>query len=468
MTGSYVDSRGASSKLVEFFILTLTLASTCCLWFLGLLTLPVAIWLTSLFLIALVFLCWYRFDGGLHPVFLFMGLLLVFQGGRLLGYITGAVDDPFQIELQTWVPFNVHPDTKFISLFVVAFSALVIYLSCRLFYRKNISESNGKHHQYLRVLYLFFLFTFPFLVIKDVLYLRYMMAHGGYYAIYTDYEGVVSSAGVIVRTLGAFATSAFLLIYLIETNPRRLTIVTSLYLLGSVGDLLMGYRGKVYTLVLMLWYLRNLKRGKPFPLRTMLIAGFVMTTVGVVIVAFREQHAVQYLNPMAFLAQQGISFNVTECAIEYRHAFERYGASYLLHDLTAAFVPVMEAKDGQFIARDLSLFLNPFSFEQGAGTGSDYLAQLYVAGAIRGVFLGSLFVGFLFVWLQRIGKELWGQIVMVCIGQSLIYIPRGGLLEPFSQGVKVGLPILALLWIADFWTRHDSHKQLSAQHVLKA
>jgi hypothetical protein len=217
-----------------------------------------------------------------------------------------------------------------------------------------------------------------------------------------------------------------------------------------------------------LWYLRNLKRGKRFPLWTMLTAGLLMATVGVVIVAFREQHAVRYLNPVAFLSQQGVSLNVTECAIEYRHDFERYGFSYLLHDLTSAFVPVMEVGEGKLIARDLSLFLNPAAFEQGDGTGSDYLAQLYVAGATWGVFLGSIFVGFLFAWLQRIGNSLWGRIAMICIGQSLIYIPRGGLLEPFSQAVKIGLPMLVLLFIADFWTSHHGFKQTSGQHTLEA
>ncbi len=468
MTTSFVGVAEDSAKLAEFFVFSLLFAGACGLWLLGLLTLPVAIWLTVLLLCALIFLCWRHFNGGLHPVFLFMMLLLVFQGGRLIGYMTGILEDPFQIEVQTWIPFDVHPSTKIISLLVLALSALAIYLPCRFFYRLAPQEDGEKYRPYLGCLYFFFILTFPFLIIKDVLYLRYMMAHGGYYAIYTDFEGVVSSAGVVVRSLGVLASAAFMLIFLIETKPRRLAIITTVYLLGSIGDLLMGYRGKVYTLILVLWYLRNLKRGKPFPLWTMLTAGILMASLGVIIVAFREQHQVQYLNPVAFLSQQGVSFNATECAIEFRHEFQRYGASYLLHDLTSAFVPVMEAGEGEFIARDLSLFLNPVTFEQGNATGSDYLAQLYVAGATWGVFIGSLFVGFVFVWLQRMGRGLWGGIAMVCIGQSLIYIPRSGLLEPFSQAIRIGLPMIAMLWIAGLWANRHGREHPPQPSVLEA
>ena len=463
-----IGIRKFPAGIVEFFVLSLMLTAGCCLWLLGLLTLPVAIWLTCFFLIALVFQCWYQFDGGLHPVFLFMGLLLVFQGGRLLGYITGAVEDPFRIELQTWVPFEVHSESKFLSLFVIALSAALIYLPCRFFYQKITLEDLTKYSRYLGVLYLFFFLSFPFLIIKDVLYVRYMIAHGGYYAIYTDYEGVVSSAGFVVRSIGVFATSAFMLIFLIETKSRRLVTLTSLYMLGSIGDLLMGYRGKVYTLILLLWYVHNLKHGKRFPLQRILVVGVLMATLGVAIVAFREQHDIQYINPMSFLAQQGISLNVTECAIEFRHVFERHGASYLLHDFTAAFVPVMDAGKGQFMARDLSLFLNPSAFESGNGTGSDYLAQLYIVGGVWGIAIGSLFVASLFVGLQRMGKNLWGGIAMVCLGQSLIYIPRGGLLEPFSQAIKVGIPMLIMLWAADIWVRYRDYGSPPEKHPLES
>ena len=444
-----MNLRDARSKQIEFLAISLVLALSCIFWFLGLLSLSVAIWSTCIFLIILVFLSWYRFDGGSHPVFLFLGLLLIFQGGRLLGYIAGALNDPFRMELETWIPFEVPSETKVLSLFSIALSAACIYLLCRASYRKTALEESGREKA-LPALYIFFILTFPFMILKNILYLRYMMAHGGYYAIYTDYEGVVSSAGFIVRGLGILGTSAFMLIYLLERSSRRITVVTTLYMVASIGDLLIGYRGKVYTLVLTLWYLRNPKQGKRFPLPTILFAGLLMASLGVVILAFREQHAVEYLNPMAFVAQQGVSLNVTEAAIEYRHVFEPHGVSYIVHDLLGAFVPVMDATGGKFMPRDLSLFLNPFMFAQGNGTGSDYLAQLYIAGKLWGVLWGSIFVGAVFAWLQRVGKDVWGGIAMVCIGQYLIYIPRGGILEPLSQGIRIGIPMLILLWTANY------------------
>ena len=48
-----------------------------------------------LFMVGLICAAWRNFDGGRHPCFLFLGLLFVFQCGRLSGFWTGFPDDPF-------------------------------------------------------------------------------------------------------------------------------------------------------------------------------------------------------------------------------------------------------------------------------------------------------------------------------------------------------------------------------------
>lgn len=435
------------SILGEFTVATLCLFICSTLWVLGILPPEVAVWLTAGYLTILLLLSWQRFDGGSHPVFLFLGLLLVFQGGRLLGSVAGLIDDPFKIEVQTWIPFDVSRSTEGITLLILALSATLVYFPCRLLYRK-VQLKPGNEVRLLPALYLFFALSAPFLAFKNIQYFRYIQAHGGYYAIYTDFDGVVGSAGTAVRLLALFGTQAFMLIYIIERRPKRLIFVTTLFLLLSVGDLLIGYRGKVFTLILTLWFIRNLKRGKHFPLPTLMAVGVLLSLVAVVIVGLREQHAVQYQNPLAFLVGQGISLNVTEAAVEFRHVFAPHGASYLLHDLDSAFVAVMEAKPGELFGQDLSVFLNPISYSWGAGTGSSYLAESYIAGGIAGVCIASVAIGLTFAWIQRLSGRFTGGILMVLLGQFLIYTPRTGLLEPISQGIKAGLPLCILLLMA--------------------
>ena len=81
-----VEKRGHALKLsmpVFSGILTEFAAASACLivcsllWVLGALSVDAAVWLISGYLTALLFLAWWRFDGGNHPVFLFLGLLLV-------------------------------------------------------------------------------------------------------------------------------------------------------------------------------------------------------------------------------------------------------------------------------------------------------------------------------------------------------------------------------------------------------
>src|SRR5664279_3926087 len=51
--------------------------------------------LTVLLLAFLIGLAWSRFDQGRHPCFLFLCTLLLFQGGRLIGFCLKVTPDPF-------------------------------------------------------------------------------------------------------------------------------------------------------------------------------------------------------------------------------------------------------------------------------------------------------------------------------------------------------------------------------------
>src|SRR5271157_5305555 len=66
--------------------------------------------LTVLLLASLIVLSWRRFDQGRHPCFLFLGTLMLFQGGGLLAYCLGADNDPLRVQIMTPIPFYVSRD----------------------------------------------------------------------------------------------------------------------------------------------------------------------------------------------------------------------------------------------------------------------------------------------------------------------------------------------------------------------
>src|SRR5579862_4471181 len=91
----------ACEALVEV-LASLVLAGSASLAFaMGWLPRDAASVLVLLWLVALVVLAWSRFEAGRHPCFLFLSLLLLFQGGRLAAAFAGGGIDIFRIELMT-------------------------------------------------------------------------------------------------------------------------------------------------------------------------------------------------------------------------------------------------------------------------------------------------------------------------------------------------------------------------------
>src|SRR5581483_10035392 len=92
---------------IEILLCSCALLMSALLFILGGLRIDVAIVLSTLFLTALTSLAWLRFDRGRHPCFLFLGTLLLFDDGRLIGYCLGQTADPLQIGFMTQNLFSI-------------------------------------------------------------------------------------------------------------------------------------------------------------------------------------------------------------------------------------------------------------------------------------------------------------------------------------------------------------------------
>lgn len=397
----------------------------------GVLPLAGCIWLATVMLACMLFLSWYRFDGGRHPCFLFLGSLFIFQGGRLLGYVLGIVEDPMQIEVGTPLPIHVPQEPAELTLLILVLSAVLVYLPCRVNYRPAFFDK-GNEIRWLPALYILILLTFPFGFYKNYAYLSYLRAHGGYIAVYTDSAALLQSAGLVVRTFSLINTTAILVAYVFERRPKKLTLLLFLYFVLSTLDLLIGFRGKFFSQALGLWFLYKLKTGRRFSAVPLLVTFLVISLLAVLTAAFREEQNVVQLNPLNFLVLQGGSLNVTEGAVQYSQIFSRYGGSYVWWGFVYnLFHPPTELHH-QLWTNDLSVYLNPAAAEAGYGTASSYLAELFLLGGIPAIALGSVLIGYCFNLLHRISVRSWGALLLAFVLPAMLYLPRAELLSPLS------------------------------------
>jgi oligosaccharide repeat unit polymerase len=427
--------------VLEAALLGMLLAAGTLLANLNLLSLSVASHGTLLLLLGLILMSWKRLDHGRHPCFLFLGMLFIFQCGRLLLPLINRDDDPFRIQLGTAIPFDVSARTAFLTLLVILLSAVSIYLPCRWRPRRIVLRP-GWEQEWLPAAYCLLAITLPFTAYKNYLYLSYIFAHGGYLAVFTQNDALIATAGFVVRTISLMGSSLFMAIVVMEHRTRLLAAVTGVFVLISVLDLLIGFRGKFFLLILTLWYISKLKSGRGFRLIPLVVIFCVLSTVAVLIADFRENTETNLVSPVGFLASQGTSMQVTELAIDQYDRLARHGTAYLICGFIAGFSSNRNLPDGSCLDLDISRELSPSSFEAGYATGSSYLGELYLCGGAVSIFVCSLLIGLLLRWMHGKCDAFWGALLTILLAPALVYLPRSNLLNPAATLLK-SLMILA-------------------------
>jgi hypothetical protein len=412
---------------------------------LGIISINTCAWIVAALLISLTILSYYRFDGGRHPCFLFLVTILLFQGGRLVCSLCGIIDDPMLIVVQTSVPISVKISTAELTLILLAISAGLIYAPCRLFY-KPVKFSQSSDALQLRAIYVFIALTIPFSFYKNIMYFLYLKSHGGYITIYTDNAAVLQSAGIIPRVVSMVNIIAIMVAYVLEYRPKRSRFILFLYLIFSVLNLLIGFRGKFFTQIMTLWYIHNLKTGHKFRFAKLFVFAALGCLISVIISIFRGDAVTPTFNPLEFIGHMGVSINVTEAAIEFYDLFSQYRFNYILGGFTNGITPLPVGAEHVLWTNDLSYFLNSAAARLGFGSASSYLAELYLLGRSVGIILGSLAIGGSLNIIHHCSSRLSGTLLLAFILPDLIYLPRLELLAPLSALIKsfVGVGILAI------------------------
>lgn len=424
--------------------------------------------LTILLLGALIVLAWNRFNQGRHPCFLFLGTLMLFQGGRLLSYCVGGESSPLRIGGIAPYPFDMSRDEAGIVLLCLALSALCIYAPCRWNYRKIQSPADAAVRRYLPYLYLVFYATLPLQLFKNYKYYEYVQQHGGYVYFFINHSGVASSVPLLVRAIVLITFPAFVAIFVFERRKKYLYLATALYFATASLVLLLGLRGGIFAIVLVLWYVSGIKSSQRSRVVTVAALAILLVMVGSVVQGLREDNPKSLSDlaraPVEFVTLQGNSLDVTEVAVKYRKVFAPYAASYLWNELKNGFV----ANDtsnyfrGKSLAFDVPVLLNSNAFSLGHGTGGSYVAEAYVIGGVAGVVVISLLIGAGLHLLYRLSRKGLSLFIVAMILPDVIIMPRGNLLDWLSVLLRtaISIGILALGWIfyrSLSWLRPTPH-----------
>ena len=434
---------------IEGCVLLLLIASGALALELRWLSLGAAVRLSVVFLSSLLLLAWKRFDGGRHPCFLFLGMLLVFQGGRLIGYTFGILDDPFQIIVQTAIPIDISRSSASITLLLITLSAVSGYLPSRWRFKPaKLEDSRAK--EWLPFAYVLLALTFPLMLYKNYLYFSFVRSHGGYLSVYTDSDAIVHTAGTLVRTVSLIAFNLFLIVFVLERRWKFVVPIAVLFLASTFLELLIGFRGKAFLLVITLWYLNNLKRGTGFRLVPLAATFAILSLLAVAVAGFRENRATVLFSPVEFISGQGVSLGVTETAVEFRRVFQPHGMDYLFYSLETSYKPSGTFQQGQIFDNDVSVFLNLSAFLNGFAAGGSYLAESYIVGGILFTAICSIVIGCGLRVLHNASGYASGAVALAMLMPGMIYLPRTGLFEPIASGIKnliAAYLIYACLWM---------------------
>lgn len=392
--------------------------------------------ITVVFLGVLIALSWINFRKGMHPLFLFLGLLALFQAGGLLAYIfSGNTGEPLMI-YPAEIPFEVPQRVQSETLLLIILSALLIYLVPRLA-DSQVEYEAPANERLLPILVAIILVCLPFHFWKNYEYLLYVRAHGGYLAIFRSDEHI-AEVGLAVRVISQLCSAAFVVYFVYERPGRRMFFISLAYFAISVVELLIGLRGKVMLLFVCFLFLWKLKRHTGFGLRGLILLGLVLAAVAQSVAIFRENKA-QSLNamdlPAMFLSGEGVSLGVTEAAIAFRPQFSPYRLAYLVHGVRSIFqseaTPQAISPQGQVLDNDTSMFLNRSGFVLGYGTGGSYLAEGYIFGGVVGVIIESLLVAWLLIWIARYLSG-WAAPFAWSVMTSVVYLPRANFITLLS------------------------------------
>lgn len=386
-----------------------------------------------------VFVLIWRFTNrGRSFLFLFVSLIILFLGGRLFTPLLGYQYDPGYLSFggDTYVGNDVH--IGYVVLMLTTINALLIGVG---FDRITAKKNEGLDQccdNFIKFLNICILLALPFYLYKNYLYYKILNAQGGYIAMYLSTEHL-DEAGIVMR-IGALACQALLLARVFFSKERTQYLNWMIFF-GIIfsAELIIGLRGKYFVIMLALFFLYITRYNIKLGLSRLFILATIVAFISIAIEQFREQKSestVVGFILLGFLHQQSISSDVVKGAIAFSNNLGG-GVEYFFKQLLVPFLPPTVISSGWSLSGDLSQLVMPQAYLNGFGTGSSYIAELYLIGGASLIFIVNVTIA---SYLKNIRygpnfKDFYRFIFLT----GLLYYPRSTLGDPFISVIKYGL-----------------------------
>lgn len=350
------------------------------------------------------------------------------------------------------------------SIKIIMISIIAIFIGSFLgeyYYKNKNIKQKVYSKEYLKsirvVSMMVFLLSYPSYVILNIEKAMYKIKVGDYYTYYSTFQ---SQLPKIIDYISTFTVYSFI-IYL-ATKPKKIyaTLVLMMYIFSNALILLTGTRNPFILSVLfafVYYFLRNQEeKGLWIGIKEKIII-YVLSIPIVIIMGVinytRDGESVDRLSLLDilidFIYKQGTSFNVVAQGYIYNislpvREFRSYTFGSIYHSSIsnllfntpsiASLDRIEMAKKSNSLAHNLSYLVFPESYLAGHGVGDNYIIGNYIDYGIWGVFIISLILGFIFIFMTYkiyFGNMLISTIILTIL-LSIFFTPRGGFSESFS------------------------------------
>lgn len=389
--------------------------------------------------IAITGLNWYEHRGGRSASFLFLALGCILLTGRAFPALLGGESQLAVIGFRS--DYSVQVDVVTTYALLVLASFFLIHIGSLIPRAPRVvlvaSTSDAKIYFWM------FIALLPIYLYKNVFYLSYVIASGDYLAIYQD-RGFVENIGIPIRIGALLCLAAFTLYFFHEASRKKSLMMLILFLIIFSIELLIGLRGKYFIVALVMALFYKIRFGGRFSIRGLLSVFGVVFGLSLIIEIWRQGGtSIQGSVLVGFLVQQGITAGVSLVVIDDLQTYAVNAIEYFWRQFLAPFYGQPDVAPGWFLQNDISMRVMPEAYALGYGSGSSYLAELYLLAGWPAVCLASLIIGILLSVLSRFYQGVTGAIMFWALC-GLAYYPKAMLQEPVHNLMRYAGPILFL------------------------
>lgn len=411
---------------------------------------------TALNLSFVALFAWFYTEKGQSFLFLFIVTFILFLGGRFITPFLGYDYQPEYVGFGegTFVGVDTHRTFAYLlNACVVAFVLAIVKKSTPVRPLPIITQkSNAGLKRLLAVAFFVFL---PFYLYKNYTYFNYIMENGGYVAIYLSRDHI-ETVGVLSRA-GALICFASILARVFFADNRKEFMGWALILVSIFWiELAIGLRGKFFVTVLSIFFLYLVRFERSLPIVALLLLFLSVAGISVVVEVFREnkeQSSLVGTLLVGFLHQQSVSSDVVKGVIALGDKLPGSGFDYLIRQLMIPFIHPTEVSSGWVLSDDYSQLVMPNAYRNGFGTGSSYLAELYLVGGLPIVFLVNFGLA-LFLKTVRPSVSLRGYILFIAL-IGLMYFPRTTLQDPVHMILRYVIIITPIFFFTKLLIRRS-------------